>query len=256
MKSKIRIFETNKKDGKMSKNPKFYQKDITENERLEKFYQDRINLGKKLGIDGNHIFHIRQKGLSNIDYEDGKYVLINDNHMKKQDYYQEDIQGDILIISEKYKEVAIVNPQADCPILICEDRKKGYTALSHCGAMYINRNLPKDTIKALFKCCDSKVDDIYVYIGSCIKKESYKYDRYPQWATNDDVWKGFIEKKDNNYYIDLEGAIKKQLNEIGIRNIESSPIDTASNPDYYSHTEEKAGRQKDGGQNLVGFYYK
>ena len=109
--------------------------------------------------------------------------------------------------------------------------------------MYINRNLPKDTIKALFKCCDSKVDDIYVYIGSCIKKESYKYDRYPQWATNDDVWKGFIEKKDNNYYIDLEGAIKQQLNEIGIRNIDSSSIDTATNPDYYSHTEKQEGKK-------------
>ena len=32
MKSKIIIFETNKLDGKMSKNPKFYPKETTEEE--------------------------------------------------------------------------------------------------------------------------------------------------------------------------------------------------------------------------------
>lgn len=256
MKSKIVIFETNKLDGKMSKNPKFYSKDLTENERYEKFHQDRMNLGKKLGINGNHFLKIRQKGLSNINYEDGKYILINDTHITKEDYYFEDIQGDIIILSEKYKNIAVVNPQADCPIIICEDRKKGFTALSHCGAQYINRKLPQDTIKALFDCCKSNVNDIYVYISSCVKKESYVYDKYPKWATNKAVWKEYITKENNNYYIDLPGAIKNQLKEIGVTNIEISPIDTAKNPNYYSHVEEVNGRQKEGGQNLVGFYYK
>ena len=256
MKSKIKIFETNKLDGKMSKNPRFYPKNTSIEERYQKFYQDRLNLGKKLGINGNHILRIRQKGLSNINYEDGKYVLIDEKHMTKEDYFLEDIQGDIIIISEKHKEVAIVNPQADCPILICEDRNKGYTALSHCGAPYINRKLPQDTIKALIKCCNSNIEDIYVHIGSCIKKESYIYDKYPKWATNKEVWEGFIVEKDNNYYIDLPGAIIKQLQEIGIKNIEESPIDTAKDPNYYSHVEEVKGTQQEGGQNLVGFYYK
>ncbi len=81
----------------------------------------------------------------------------------------------------------MANPQADCPILICEDRKKGYTALVHCGAIYIDRRLPQDTIKTLFDCCNSNIDDIYVYVGSCIKKESYIYDCYPKWAKSNDV---------------------------------------------------------------------
>ena len=41
-----------------------------------------------------------------------------------------------------------------------------------------------DTIKALQDCCDSNIDDIYVYIGSCVHKESYIYDKYPKWAKN------------------------------------------------------------------------
>lgn len=36
-KSKIVIFESNKLDGKMSKNPKFYSKELSEKERHERF---------------------------------------------------------------------------------------------------------------------------------------------------------------------------------------------------------------------------
>ena len=176
--------------------------------------------------------------------------------MTKDDYYEEDLQADILVISKEYPNIIVGNPQADCPIIICEDRKKGYTALSHCGAPYIDRCLPIDALTALQDCCDSNIDDIYVYIGSCIHKESYIYDRYPKWAKNKSVWENYIKEKDNNYYIDLVGAILKQLETIGITHIEISPINTATDSNYYSHAEEARGNQKEGGQNFVGFYYK
>ena len=256
MDSKIVIFEINKLDGTMSKNPKFYPKDISEKERYEKYHQDRLNLGKKLGLDGNHMFRYRQKGLSPINYPNGKYILLENKHMTKEDYFFEDLQCDILIISEEFPKVMVVNPQADCPVIICEDRKKGYTAIAHCGGSYIDRYLPQDTIKALIDCCESNVEDIYVYIGSSIKKESYIYDKYPLWATNKSVWEGFIINENNDFHIDLPGAIEKQLKDMGISHIEISKIDTAKDPNYYSHVEEIRGTQKQGGQNLVGFYYK
>ncbi len=77
MKSKIVIFESNKLDRKMSKNPKFYSKELSEKERHERFYQDRLKLGKKLGVNGKHILKARQKGLSPVDYPDGKYILLD-----------------------------------------------------------------------------------------------------------------------------------------------------------------------------------
>ncbi len=256
MDSKIIIFETNKLDGKMSKNPKFYPEGTSEEERYAKFAEDRVNLGKKFGIDGRHMLRTRQKGLSPVDYPDGHYILVDESYMTKDDWFYEDVIADIIIISEKYPNVIIGNPQADCPVIICEDRRKGYTALSHCGAAYINRKLPRDTVKALIDCCNSDINDIYVYVGSCIKKESYIYDCYPKWATADDVWDGYIIKDGDNYHIDLPGAIEKQMKEIGITHLEISPIDTAKDPNYYSHTEEVRGTQKEGGQNFVGFFYK
>jgi hypothetical protein len=256
MESKIVIFETNKLDGKMSKNPKFYPEGTREEERYRRFEEDRVNLGKKYGINGKHFLRTRQKGVSPVDYPDGKYILVDESYMTKEDYFYEDVIADIIVISSKYPNVIVGNPQADCPVIICEDRRKGYTALAHCGAAYVDRKLPQDTVKALIDCCSSNINDIYVYVGSCIKKESYIYDCYPKWAKSEDVWDGFIVKNGDNYNIDLPGAIEKQMKDMGITHIEISPIDTAKDPNYYYHTEEVRGTQKEGGQNMVGFFYK
>ena len=97
--------------------------------------------------------------------------------------------------------------------------------------------------------------DIYVYIGSCIKKSSYVYDRYPNWATNASVWENCIEKKDNLYHIDLVTAIINQLN-IPKDHITISPVDTYKNPDYYSHLSEVKKESKPIGQNFIGAFYK
>ena len=259
MESRIVIFEANREDGNFSINKKFYPPKTLKRERVKLFHEDRLRLGTKLGIDGNHIFKANQKGEYKPDYdhEDGKYIILDDSNMKKKDFYQEILPADILILPEKYKEIAVANPSADCPIVICEDRKKGYTALSHCGGKYINRCLPKDTIKAMIEGCHSNPEDLYVYIGSCVKKESYVYDKYPAWATNKDVWKNNITEEDGKYYIDLIGAIKEQLQEMGIIHLEISPINTATDPRYYSHSAAHATKDKTKlGQNFIGFYYK
>ena len=145
---------------------------------------------------------------------------------------------------------------ADCPILIVEDRAKEVTALSHCGASYINRKLPIDTVQALIKEFNSNIDDLHVYVGSCAKKENYIYDKYPFWATDEEVWKDFIIKKEDGFHIDMNGAIRKQLENIGINHIEESPVDTIIDSRYYSHRASSMGRKEKLGQNFVGFYYK
>ncbi len=145
---------------------------------------------------------------------------------------------------------------AYCPIMIAEDRKQGVTALSHCGAIYINRLLPKQTIEALQKEYNSNVEDIYVYIGSCAHKESYIYDNYPRWATNKKVWKDTILKRNNRYFIDMPKAISKQLEEIGVTNLTISNIDTVVDSRFFSHSGYCRGIRKETGNNIVGFYYK
>lgn len=257
MRSQIEIFETNIKDGIMSRNKKFYKEALTSEEINKVFLETRLTLAKKYNLNGLHIFQALQKTpLNKLNYPDGKYIIISEKNMTKEDYWYEELPADILIISNKYKNIIVGNQTSDCPILIAEDRKLGVTALSHCGASYINRNLPIQTISALENEYHSNPNDIYVYIGSCIKKESYSYDNYPSWATNKKVWEKCIIKEENSYKIDLVKAIKKQLKSMGINHIRVSKTDTFKDKNYYSHLAEYNGIKEKSGQNFVGFYYK
>lgn len=257
MKSQIKIFETGIQDGIVSRNKKFYNNIENQEKINDIFLKVRQEIGRKIGFKGEKMFQASQKTSQNNDlYPDGKYIVITEENMMQEDYWYEQLPADILIISNKYKNIVVGNQMADCPVLIVEDRKLGVTALSHCGASYIDRYLPVDTIKALQKEYSSQLEDIYVYIGSCIKKDSYTYDCYPKWATNKDVWKEAITKKNDIYYIDLIKAITNQLNNIGIKNIEISPYDTATNPRFYSNAAASKGKKEKFGQNFVGFFYK
>lgn len=257
MESKIKIFECKKDEGVFSRNSKFYPPNTTKNEIEKQFTEVKKTSGEHFGFDYRKIFQAEQKNDNNADlYPNGKYVVITENYMNKENYWDEKIETDILIISDKHKGVVVGNQMADCPILIAEDRKLGVTALSHCGASYINRLLPQDTIESLVKEFNSDLNDIYVYLGSSAKSSTYIYDKYPSWATNKDVWKNYIVKEGNNYHIDMNGAIIKQLKDIGIKNIEESPINTMTDDRYYSHAEAAKGNKDKLGQNFVGFYYK
>ena len=257
MKSQIMIFETGIEEGIMSRNKKFYSDNLSQEQINKLFLDTRIKIGKKYGFDGYKIFQALQKtDTNNITYQDGKYIVLNEKNMKCKDYWYEQLPADILIITNQYKNIVVGNQMADCPILIAEDRKLGVTALSHCGAVYINRKLPVQTIQALQKEFNSKLDDIYVYIGSCAKKESYIYDIYPSWATNNEVWANNITNENNKYHIDITKAIVDQLKKIGINNIDISEKDTITNDKFYSHRGAILGKKSKSGQNFVGFFYK
>lgn len=255
MKSQIVIFEGNMKDGLFSRSKKFYPENYTEEDIYEAYKKDRIKLGNKHGFSGLKMFHARQKMEDNDVYPDDKAVILDETNMQKKDYFNELIEADILIISNKYPKVAVTHNMADCPILIAEDREKGVTALAHCGIYHINRGLPKALIKSLIDKCGSNPENIYLYIGSHIWKESYIYDKYPPQATNKEIWANAIEKEENDYHINLLQAIKNQLIDYNLAEIKVSNINTYTDPDYASHRAASINKDKVG-QNIVGFYYK
>ena len=255
MKSKIVIFEGNQKEGIFSRSKRFYKDNATEEEIENELRESRIRLGNKYGFSGLKMFQPIQKMEDNDTYPDDKAVIIDEKYMTKDDYFQEPIYADILIITKDYPQVALAHRMADCPVLIAEDRKIGVTAIAHCGIYHINRGLPKAIIKSLIDKFNSNPKDIYLYIGSHIKKDSYLYNTYPPQATNKEVWKDSIVLKKDKYHIDLETAIRNQLKEYQLAEINVSPIDTATHPYYASHRKEKEGFPEKKGQNIVGFYY-
>lgn len=256
MKSQIVIFEGTKEDGIFSSNKKFYKENTSEEEIYEEIKKSRIKLGKRYGFSGLKMFQVKQKMEDNDNYPDNKWVEIDESYMTKEDYFQEEIEADILAITDKYKKIALSHRMADCPVLIVEDRKQGVSAIAHCGFYHINRGVPKALIKTMIQEFKSQEQDLYLYIGSHIHKENYIYDKYPEKATNKEIWYNAIEEKDGLYYIDLEKAIRNQLSDFKLGEIKVSPINTATDDNYASHREATLGNKNKLGQNIVGFYYK
>lgn len=56
METKIKIFETGTSDGIMSKNPKFYPENYTEDQIKEEFLTTRLNIGKKFRFNGKKYY--------------------------------------------------------------------------------------------------------------------------------------------------------------------------------------------------------
>ena len=133
-------------------------------------------------------------------------------NLLQEDHWYEKLPCDILLIDSQNPNIVIGHRMADCPIVIAEDTKKQVAAVSHCGAKQINREVPRWTVEALKKEVNSNPEDIHIYIGSCIKKENYQYDKYPAWATNQEVWKECITKKGDIYYANLDPIIGSEQN--------------------------------------------
>ena len=255
MESKIIIFESTNEEGIFSTNKKFYpgkSEKYIENE----FIKTRKKIANKFNFNYLKMFEPKQKMQDNDDYPDNKYVILDDSYMNKEDFLDEIIHTDILILPSKYKEVVVGHRAADCPILILEDRKLGLTALCHCNTVHINRELPMNLIKIMIYEFNCKLNDLYLYISSFVHKENYIYDKYPIWATNEKIWHKAITKEEDGYHIDIEKAILDQIKIFDINEISISPIDTADNNKYASHTKAVQGNKEKLGQNFIGFYYK
>ncbi len=258
MQSKIKIIETGRADGIMSRTKRFYPEYYSEDQINKIFRETRINAGKKYNFNGLHIIKPIQKELAKAKDKNNifkDYIIVTKEMLNKEDYYDIDFFCDALVLPSTIKDVVLGHPEADCPILICEDRKKGYTSLTHCGAVMINRGTIKHCIDALTDGCNSNKGDIYCYISNSIKKDSYIYDKYPPFATNNTIWKNAITKHNNEYNIDLSLAIREELQRLGIENIKENKEDTATSPKYYSHVKETQGDYSKKGQNFVGIYY-
>lgn len=249
------IFETNNQEGIMSKSKKFYPASYTEEDIKNDLLKVREKIGEKYNFDGKKILQPTQKDVDFIeDYPDGAFKKVSEINLDVADLWEEKIPCDILILTATDPKIVVGHRMADCPVLIIEDRAQQVVAVSHCGASQINRKVPFYTEEALLKEYNSKKENLYAYIGSCIKKDNYIYDCYPKWATNKDVWEGCLTKDNNLYSIDLVTAITNQLN-IDKNHITISPIDTYKDPKYYSHTSEVRKEQKPLGQNFVGAFY-
>lgn len=248
----LRIIDNGKKYGCMNTGKNFYPEGLSLEERKALFLEHRrlASASYNEEFDPKKIYVPKQN-------KEGKAVELTRAMVEAyEDGWDLDIPGDILIITKDLPGVVAGFPVADCPVLIASDLKNGVTATAHCGAEMIDNYLPKLTIESLQSKYDSKLDDIYVYIGAHAGN-NWTYDSMPKWA-KESFWKetGAIKEKENGEFkIDLRKALLYQLNPDDFETFIVNNDDTITNPNYYSNSASRNDKSKAGRQ-FIGAYYK
>ena len=244
----LQILETGNRYGNMNTGEAFYPAGYTLNMRKGEFLDRRIRVGKDSGFDGHKMFMADQTHKSGTWFEITKdYVEANPNGWT-------DIPEDILIVTDKCPGVVIGHPVADCPVVMAYDIKKGVLAISHCSAELVDKKMPMLLIDALEEAHPTKDKDIMTYISACAGR-SWTYDTYPKWAI-DDIWKDNITlEEDGLYHIDLKKVVLRQLLERNVGGVFMSPVDTISNPEFYSNSAARFNPKKNG-RNFSGAFFR
>lgn len=210
------------------------------------FKEHRKAFGAAKGFDWHKMFMMDQTT------KDGSYFEITKDFVEANPNGWADIPEDILIITDKVPGVVAGYPVADCPVVIMSDIKQGVTAVAHCSAALIDKKLPMMTADALTQGYGSREEDIVVYVGACAGNK-WKYNCWPNFATDKRLWDDCITQDGDDYFIDVRKALTKEFNERGLGNCDTvfNLADTITDARYYSHSAhfqnpEKFGRHFEG----------
>lgn len=246
----VGIVETGISHGNMNTAKRFFPETYTAEDRKKAFLENRLKVGEEFGFDGHKMFMADQNDKCGTWFEiDNDYVEANPNGWS-------DISEDILVITDRVPGVVIGHPVADCPVVMAFDRRQGIAAIGHCSADLVDAKMPMLVVEALLESHRSRDQDIAAYISMCAGR-SWTYDKYPSWAKDEDMWKEAITLgEDGLYHIDLKSVVLSQLLDRNINKIALSPVDTITNPKYYSNSAAFHGDSSKSGRNFAGAYFK
>jgi YfiH family protein len=139
-------------------------------------------------------------------------------------------------IITRSKNLPLMVMVADCiPILMFDD-KQGIIAAIHAGRNSTFLEISKKTAEIFIEKFSSNPEDINAVFGASIQKCCYEVSDELSKIVENSFGKEFVE----NNYIDLQGINKKQLNDLGIKNIEISNICTkCGDKSYFSYRKDK-----------------
>lgn len=212
MKNRVFYTFTDKNDGNLA----FHVEDNEIN-----VIKNRQNLALKLAYKYEALVYMNQVHGANI-------IVVDENSPKLIDNCDS--------IITRSKNLPLMVMVADCiPILMFDD-KKGIIAAIHAGRNSTFLEISKKTAEVFIEKFSSNPKDISVVLGASIQKCCYEVSDELSKIVENSFGKEFVE----NNHIDLQGINKKQLNDLGIKNIEISDICTkCGNKPYFSYRKDK-----------------
>lgn len=137
-----------------------------------------------------------------------------------------------------YTEMAGVGlflPVADCIATVIYDPKRRALMLAHLGRHSTVAQLMSRAVQHFVE-RGSQAKDLQIWMSPSITQKNYRMDYFNH--TNDTNWHNFCRQTADGIYLDMQGFNRSLAIRAGVPgdNIFISPIDTADDPNYFSHS--------------------
>ncbi len=198
-----------------------------QNDRIFEINNNKKIIANYLKIDEKNLISPTQTHSANID------IAIE----TKQNYPD----TDALILAEK--NIGIFLNFADCTPIILYDKKQNIGAVSHAGWRGTAQKIAPLTVQKMSKEFGSKPIDIQAIIGPAIGFCCYNVgeDVYEKLSATVENFERLSEIREGNIFVDLKNINKRQLEEIGVKEIDVCPYCTVHNNDlFFSYRNENA----------------
>lgn len=142
-----------------------------------------------------------------------------------------------------YTEMAGVGlflPVADCIATVIYDPKRRALMLAHLGRHSTVAQLMSRAVRYFVE-RGSRAKDLQIWMSPSIMQKNYRMDYFNH--ANDTNWQNFCRQTADGIYLDLQGFNRSLAIRAGVPgdNIFISPIDTADDPNYFSHSSGDTG---------------
>lgn len=154
-------------------------------------------------------------------------AVVNDPNIRE-------IQADALYTERR--GIGIFLPVADCVATILYDPVREVLAVAHLGRHASVARLMAKLI-SFMRGKGSSPEDLVVWMAPSVGRASYRMAYFDH--TEEPAWQAFTDHAEDGIYVDLAGFNAQLAQDAGVlaSNIHRSMVDTALDPQYYSHSQ-------------------
>ena len=185
-----------------------------------------------------------------VKYDDVVYHVISYDRAQTFDNIAEVTETDTVKYNNEgifadalYTEMAGVGlflPVADCIATVIYDPKRRALMLAHLGRHSTVVQLMSRAVRYFVE-RGSQAKDLQIWMSPSVTQKNYRMDYFNH--TNDKNWQNFCRQTADGIYLDMQGFNRSLAIRAGVPgdNIFISPIDTADDPNYFSHSSGDTG---------------
>ena len=185
-----------------------------------------------------------------VKYDDVVYHVISYDQGQTFDNIAEVTEADTvkhnnegIFADALYTEMAGVGlflPVADCIATVIYDSKRRALMLAHLGRHSTVAQLMSQAVQYFVE-RGSQAKDLQIWMSPSIAQKNYRMAYFDH--TNDTNWHNFCRQTADGIYLDMQGFNRSLAIQAGVPgdNIFISPIDTADDPNYFSHSSGDTG---------------